>query len=766
MFNTIIGADSVPPSSSTNKVNLELKLPGVSRQPPVTRPKRSQVTRACDWCRVHRIKCDDHRPCSNCQNSGAECSNNSPRQINSLPQAFREIERLKQRIQELEREIEDERNHGRNSSAMLKAAQTLALNRRSHAASDVVVTPFLTVGNLLEEMAGDCQQGVFVSTTESLGKTWYGSLSLHFFTNRLSEFITLSFQQRLTEQCMQPHSASRVYTSPIDPMRGVSTHNVLTTHEGNGGSDTITQRGLLTAPQEEFFLGLFWQSYHTSLMILDEGEFKQHYRSLWADSREKRKPSALVDIVIAVCMQYGKARNQGRVLGSQVSRSQDVDANDASIAGCWHYHQCRTLLACELESPTLSTLQCTILAVVWLCYASFQNTACSTLALAVNMAQALGLHLPPPCGMTQREAEMRKRLWWSIYVLDAKINMELGRPFLIHQSDMKCNLPSDDHDVAALSGSNFSPLDCDVTWLTWNTYNIKFVLAARTIYESFQHRFAGLTGHENAGIREASATFLANQMKSLDSWVKEIPMMLKIRRTDGIPFSTDCSPLDLEQFAPSWVQHQRLTLELQYHNLCVTLWRPYVLYKLLSAPIPSDYVSTMTELCTTNCANHAIALTRMMHQVLTTTDILAGWYEAFKWQWNCAITLVGFAFTRTYEASSQEVQNTIIMSIEVLEIFGRSFATGGSAANVMRKLTAIANHATILLKRRQEEKMEVYSLAPMTTPQTEQGDGMAMACEQVDTDALELDEEAIAIMQEIVSESLDIDSTLDNGWAW
>jgi len=121
----------------------------------------------------------------------------------------------------------------------------------------------------------------------------------------------------------------------------------------------------LTPTQEEYFLGLFWQSYYTSCPMLDELEFKEHYRSLWATSDEKRKPSALVDIVIAVCMQYGMARLPGVRRELSAASRANVSNTDATIAGRWHYRRCQTLLSTELESPTISMLQCHILCSIY-----------------------------------------------------------------------------------------------------------------------------------------------------------------------------------------------------------------------------------------------------------------------------------------------------------------------------------------------------------------------------------------------------------------
>ena len=54
-----------------------------------TKPKRIQVSRACDWCRVHRVKCDSEQPCHNCRSRGAQCSITGANEIRNLPHAFR-----------------------------------------------------------------------------------------------------------------------------------------------------------------------------------------------------------------------------------------------------------------------------------------------------------------------------------------------------------------------------------------------------------------------------------------------------------------------------------------------------------------------------------------------------------------------------------------------------------------------------------------------------------------------------------------------------
>lgn len=486
---------------------------------------------------------------------------------------------------------------------------------------------------------------------------------------------------------MQPYSASRSFASP-------TTTNDEVLDEAGVATGGPTAEAM-TGTQEDYFLGLFWQSYHCVLQIIDEGEFREHYKSLWAGSPgSTRKPSALVDIVLALCMQYGVAS----IPRSDAAKEPrfDVGGSDATIAGRWLYRRSQTLLSAELESPSVMTLQCHILAVYYLCNASFQNMAHSTLAVAVRTAQILGLHLEPSKNMLRKDRELRKRLWWTLFIVESKTCMKLGRPWSAQISEVTCSLPADDHELALLSGSNFASFGENVTWLTYNLQNTKLVLAVRAIYVAFYEKCADTldangndvtTLYSDPRDLEMCAQFLLSSMKCLQVWLRDVPDGLKTKRIgSGEPFSTDRSPLEVEVFAPLWLQRQRLLLELLYHNLAMNLYRPFISFS--TAPGCS---SQSAEECATSCVNHAIAVSDIMHQILRETDILRGWHEAYQWQWNAILSLIGYILAYPLTPSTPSTRQAINKAIEVLETFGRSFAIAASAANVTRDLTAKAD---------------------------------------------------------------------------
>ena len=446
----------------------------------------------------------------------------------------------------------------------------------------------------------------------------------------------------------------------------------------------------LPRAQEEYFLGLFWQSYHCTLQIVDEDDFKKHYTSLFTTAGKPRKASALVDIILALCMQYGVAcapRNKATMRSHM-----EVDGEDATIAGRWLYRRSQTLLSAELESPTILTLQCHLFSVYYLCCASFQNMAHTTLALAIRTAHILGLHFEPSEKLSPKDRELRKRLWWTLYSLESKTCMKLGRPWSGELSQTSCTLPVDDYELAKLSGSTFAAED--VTWLTYTRQNTKLVLATQTVYHAFYDKCAdilgtdgGITLYNDPNTMETCAKSLSHRMQSLHAWTQELPAGMKTQRQGpGIPYSTDESPLGIEQFAPPWLQRQRLLLELLYHNLAMNLYRPFIAFSKTSGsttPTAEEHANA--------CAKHAITITQTMHQILTETELLNGWHEAFQWQWNATLSLIGFVLAYPLAGTSLSARKAINSAISVFEYFGKNFAMATSAANVTRDLAAKAD---------------------------------------------------------------------------
>ncbi|KAK3347209.1 fungal-specific transcription factor domain-containing protein [Lasiosphaeria hispida] len=676
---------------------IEIEINAISDAQIVNKPfsyyrpnKRSQVSRACDWCRVHRVKCDSEQPCQNCRNRGAQCSTTGANEIRNLPHAFREIERLRNRVKELEGELQ--RRDRLASDAPSASSTTSGSPQAPTPAPKTDLTPTL-ICLIGEELwvEDDCRRkasnvGLYIGKPQ---KQWFGPSSLFFFIGRMTSHLARFLEHPPADHTIHWSSTAQSFCEPTVSEQNISTDEVVDTDL------QATNGPYLTALQEEYFLGFFWQSYHCSYQIIDETKLRELYRSLWTSSSnmKTRKSSALVDIILALCIQYDTALPLRRNPSGRYPPPA-ADTKDSTIAGRWYYQRCQSLLMSELECPTLSTLQCHIFCVVYLCCAGFQNMAHGTLALAVRTAHILGLHLEPPEDLPRPERELRKRLWWTLYTLESKTCLKLGRPWSAPMADTTCCLPADDYQLAIQSGSAVLA-GGNVTWLTYTLQITKLVLAVRNSYLAFYHECARAlnsapsnpsTIYDSPELLESVATFLQTHMTFLETFVSTVPDALRTKRKPrgGDAFSTSgTSELAIETFAPLWLQRQRLFLELLYHNLSVILYRPLISF----TPLKQTKTPT-ADVCATRCVSHAITMTRMTHQALSETDLLKGWHEGFQWQWNAAITMVGFNLAYPLAPTAAEARAAIDMAIEVFDIFGRHFAVGARAARVVRELTA------------------------------------------------------------------------------
>lgn len=77
------------------------------------------------------------------------------------------------------------------------------------------------------------------------------------------------------------------------------------------------------------------------------------------------------------------------------------------------------------------------------------------------MAQSIGLHvevaLKSGTGLNPAEQEIRRRTWYSLYVLDRLLALQLGRPVAIHEEDYRVNLPTETGETASISNREGYP---------------------------------------------------------------------------------------------------------------------------------------------------------------------------------------------------------------------------------------------------------------------------------------------------------------------
>ncbi|KAM0430392.1 hypothetical protein ACHAPT_005738 [Fusarium lateritium] len=609
---------------------------------------------------------------------------------------MREIEALRRRVKELEAQLDASNTESRSTD-------------RHHVCDgkdDQLSSPY--VYN---------EDGIHLDTTQLTEPSpsraqFYGQSSAYYFVHRINLHLQAHHQESPETQSPQtliPNSASRSFVHAVCPQgaeldRGVSAELDSEPHQRL--TESILSGKNLTASQEAFFLDLFWDSWHCCYQILDQADFNAHYKSLWGDpGQTTRKPSALVDIIMALCMQFGVTS-----LPRQVESQTEIDIRDATIAGRWLYKRTQALLAYELERPSLKTLQCQFWSAVYLSNASYQNMAQSMIGAAVCTAHALGLHVEPSMELSSREREARKQMWWTLFVFETRLCIRLGRPWGTGMSRMTCSLPAEDQEL----------YDGHVTWRSYTVQRAKLMLLVRAAFDKFHQTWASAEKGDSSAIAEACSKALKTCMDDVQAWVDTVPTALKTERCgNGKPFSTDLSEVEIEPFAPLWLRRQRLMLELGYHDSLLTIGRACIGFLLNTVRKPHQEFpkEDLTSKCSTMLlvaeytAQHAMSVTHLLHQIYRDHDELDGWYEPFNYQWNAAITLIGFILAHSKNSSIVPAAcEALSRSIEVLERMGSFFGAAASAAVVIKRLLGKTNAFVRGLEKTRGEHGEARSV--------------------------------------------------------
>lgn len=170
---------------------------------------------------------------------------------------------------------------------------------------------------------------------------------------------------------------------------------------------------------------------HPSTPILDERYFRSTFES---NERDDSAWLALLHMVFAL----------GTIACTKSDSNEDI----------YHYKIAKSHLGLDsFGSGHIETLQALILMAGWyLQYRNRPNMASAIMGAIFRMANALSLHRELPGEETphnRRERELRRRIWWSIVVLDAGEATTLGRVANTNLFDLKVKPPRNIDDLVS-----------------------------------------------------------------------------------------------------------------------------------------------------------------------------------------------------------------------------------------------------------------------------------------------------------------------------
>ncbi|KAJ0298699.1 hypothetical protein COL516b_009784 [Colletotrichum fioriniae] len=276
------------------------------------------------------------------------------------------------------------------------------------------------------------------------------------------------------------------------------------------------------------------------------------------------------------------------------------------------YFQRALALAASTASSDRSINQVSLLLTQCFYYLAVSRTdSCwMTLGQAVRIAQGIGLHVEKDKNNSRHtvETETRRRVWYSIYVLDRLLSLQLGRPAAVHEDDFNVPLPSRRAD---------SEIEWEATHMeppVEETSGGDYFLAVIGFSQILGRALREVFGPRHSQLTSAGALRTRELDRQLVDWKSKLPRRLRF----------DLGHAFDQNFA---FKRQRNILAVKFHHLRALLHRPYLCYPLLRGL--DDTSSTLSEvdwhlvsISEKTCVAEARETARLLHGVSSEKDLV------------------------------------------------------------------------------------------------------------------------------------------------
>lgn len=339
----------------------------------------------------------------------------------------------------------------------------------------------------------------------------------------------------------------------------------------------------------------------------------------------------------------------------------------------------------------------------------------TTLGLAIRIAQSVGLHVErddrkPLEGKAAVKTEIGRRIWYSLYVLDRLLSLQLGRPPAIHDDDCPLSLPSRAEDTGIdWEAEDSEPVVFDSP--STGDYFLSVIALSRIIGYVLRDLYGP---HRAKSTTDGLASTIAID-KQLLEWKRNLPRTLRF--DFGHAFEMSLS-----------FKRQRNMLAIKFHHLRALIHRPYLCLSLLKR---FDSTSTtqiegqehIIDRYEKICVSEAQETAHLLHNITDEKDLV----HDFPW-WQmiscliCAssILLVAGIFARRARLTDDNIDITALTddAETCMKVF-EALSARSDGARIARDMMA-------RLRERGEQwnpsSEDVQNLQPMTNLQLQQVD--------------------------------------------
>ncbi|KAL3467877.1 hypothetical protein BJX64DRAFT_124509 [Aspergillus heterothallicus] len=551
--------------------------------------KRRKVRRACNFCRLHRVRCDGAVPCAQCVLNKSQCI--KPSSHASRPAPLSLVQQVRPSVSSIDSSLQ---------TAPPSSLVLLATNRADTPRNPTVGNP--VVSNSVSSFAG------FISRVKSFCSV-VSQISAH--------PSPATSQSPPLDMC---HSLSGLFQSPEQFMPYMSSSNL----------QELQAR----------VLEIFWARYHCLVPIVTRGDF--------ADHETGGRLGPLQEALVAYSLQsIYYAGLHHRLLGIRMGLTDTEDCStgkqQSPVVTLFLASFQRALAANNnyflYAEPSLRDIQRHILMASFLLNYGEFLAAYNITGVAIRLAQSLGLQHPPEPHVSHKEAEMQGRIWWMLVHLDFHCSRYLDKPMAARLRETTVALPN---LIFASDLASSEP--------AFHSASILLTVEAKKVAEFMAVRQNALGGLDRGKTLELCAEYLSQEITLLYQWRDRVlctePFTnLKLAcRTynpqthDVMDGSNSDSDAHIYHQSPTHFLQQTL-LELQYHDIVIWFHQSFIQFPSRGL-VPQR--SPRADIHATTALQYALTVTDLVHLRMLNHDALYGYSDVYQYVWNAALTLIGF----------------------------------------------------------------------------------------------------------------------------
>ncbi|OAX81130.1 hypothetical protein ACJ72_04532 [Emergomyces africanus] len=355
----------------------------------------------------------------------------------------------------------------------------------------------------------------------------------------------------------------------------------------------------------------FFANYHTSYPFLHEETFRAQFNEQIPRPRGHAWP-ILLNTVLA--------------LGAWTIGDDTMDIHETFYNEANRYLQDGSVF----EMGNLACVQAFLFLSNYTQKRNKPNTGWNYLGLAIRMALSLGLHKEfPEWNISLLQREMRRRVWWGIFIFDSGASITFGRPILlpdasIMDAEQVKNIPEDALTVTTSS----VPAETDQPTLYSSLIaQSKFHLTTNELY------------HRLLSNRNLSAEETLKLQTPIDDFLRSLPPYFE--RDDSHHDDHSSKSNDSTLQLPAWFIFAKKRLSWRRWNFQIILYRPILLrwatqrWKQMGHPhdpiADSDQAQSAEEECRIRCLHAARATIHSIsgYVAMNENTRLTGWYMLY-----------------------------------------------------------------------------------------------------------------------------------------